>query len=71
MLSDIDYLLLAGQNIGKIGALQMIARFAPGEIIAYTDDDVFFLPGWLDTHLKIIDTYPGWAWSPASTSAPT
>ena len=55
---DIDYLILAGQNIGKIGALQLIARFAPGEIIAYTDDDIFFLPGWLETHLKIIDTFP-------------
>ena len=56
---EIDYLLLSGRNIGKIGALQMIARLAPGEIIAYTDDDVFFLPGWLENHLKIMDTYPG------------
>jgi hypothetical protein len=56
---EIDYLLLSGRNIGKIGALQMISRLAPGEIIAYTDDDVFFLPGWLETHLKIIDTYQG------------
>jgi len=56
---EIDYLLLSGRNIGKIGALQMIARFAPGEIVGYTDDDVFFLPGWLENHLKIIDTYPG------------
>jgi glycosyltransferase involved in cell wall biosynthesis len=55
----VDYLVLSSRNVGKIGALQMIARFAPGEIIAYTDDDVFFLPGWLETHLKIIDTYPG------------
>jgi hypothetical protein len=56
---DIDYLVLSARNVGKIGALQMITRFAPGEIIAYTDDDVFFLPGWLEIHLKIIDTYPG------------
>ena len=56
---DIDYLMLSSQNVGKIGALQMITRFAPGEVIAYTDDDIFFLPGWLETHLKIIDTYPG------------
>jgi glycosyltransferase involved in cell wall biosynthesis len=55
---DIDYLLLSARNIGKIGALQMITRFSPGAIIAYTDDDIFFLPGWLETHLKIIDTYP-------------
>jgi glycosyltransferase involved in cell wall biosynthesis len=54
----IQYLLLSSQNIGKIGALQMIARAAPGEVIAYTDDDIFFLPGWLDMHLKIIETYP-------------
>jgi glycosyltransferase involved in cell wall biosynthesis len=54
----IQYLMFSSQNIGKIGALQMIARAAPGEIIAYTDDDIFFLPGWLDTHLKIIETYP-------------
>lgn len=57
--SKINYLLLASQNIGKIGALQMIARAAPGEIVAYNDDDIFFLPGWLETHLKIIDNYPG------------
>ena len=54
----IDYLFLSGSNIGKIGALQFIFNAAPGEIVAYTDDDVFFLPGWLDAHLKIIDTYP-------------
>jgi len=55
---DVDYLLLSGRNIGKIGALQMIVRTSPGEILAYADDDVFFLPGWLEAHLKIIDTYP-------------
>ncbi len=26
--------------------------------MAYTDDDVFHLPGWLGEHLKIIDTFP-------------
>jgi glycosyl transferase family 2 len=54
----IHYLILSSRNIGKIGALQVIFNAAPGEIIAYTDDDVFFLPGWLDEHLKIIDTFP-------------
>lgn len=54
----IDYLMLSHRNIGKIGALQQIFKAAPGEIIAYTDDDVFFLPGWLDEHLKILETYP-------------
>jgi len=54
----INYLMLSERNIGKIGALQMIFKAAPGELIAYTDDDVFFLPGWLDEHLKILETYP-------------
>jgi glycosyltransferase involved in cell wall biosynthesis len=54
----INYLILSGSNIGKISALQVIFRAAPGEIVAYSDDDVFFLPGWLDAHLKIMETYP-------------
>lgn len=54
----INYLILSSQNIGKLGALQIIFHAAPGEIIAYSDDDIFFLPGWLEKHLKILDTYP-------------
>ena len=55
---NIDLLLLSSINIGKIGALQIMCKAAPGEIIAYCDDDVFFLPGWLKRHLEVIDAYP-------------
>jgi glycosyltransferase involved in cell wall biosynthesis len=54
----INYLVLSSRNIGKIGALHEIFHAAPGEVVAYTDDDVFFLPGWLEAHLNILDTYP-------------
>jgi glycosyltransferase involved in cell wall biosynthesis len=54
----INYLMLSSTNIGKIGALHEIFRAAPGEIVAYTDDDVFFMPGWLQAHLDILDAYP-------------
>jgi glycosyltransferase involved in cell wall biosynthesis len=54
----IDFLILSSKNIGKIGALQVMLKAAPGEVIAYCDDDVFFLPGWLERHLEVIDTYP-------------
>ncbi|MFW5713984.1 MAG: glycosyltransferase family A protein [Brevefilum sp.] len=54
----IDYLMLSKRNIGKLNALRVIFNSAPGEIVAYTDDDVFHLPGWLKAHLEIIDTYP-------------
>lgn len=55
---SIDYLILSKRNIGKLNALRMIFDAAPGKIVAYTDDDVFHLPGWLKSHLEIIDTYP-------------
>jgi hypothetical protein len=54
----IDFLILSKHNIGKLNALNVIFNTAPGEIVAYTDDDVFHLPGWLRTHLEIIDTFP-------------
>jgi len=54
----IDYLMLSKQNIGKLNALRMIFDAAPGEIVAYTDDDIFHLPGWLGAHLQVIDTFP-------------
>jgi len=54
----IDFLILSSQNIGKIGALQIMLKATPGEIIAYCDDDVFMLPGWLERHLEVIDAYP-------------
>ena len=54
----ITYLILSGSNIGKIGALHVLFSAAPGEIIAYSDDDVFFLPGWLEEHVKVLETYP-------------
>jgi glycosyltransferase involved in cell wall biosynthesis len=54
----IHYLLLSSRNIGKIGAFQIMFNAAPGEIVAYSDDDILFCPGWLEAHLEIIDTYP-------------
>lgn len=55
---QIDTLLLSAQNIGKLNALWRIAHTAQGSVIAYTDDDVYHLKGWLPEHLKILDTYP-------------
>lgn len=54
----IDFLLSSHTNLGKIGALQLMFRAAPGEVVAYTDDDFYFHPGWLDAQLQVVDTYP-------------
>jgi glycosyltransferase involved in cell wall biosynthesis len=54
----IQYLILSSQNIGINGALKMMVNAAPGEVIAYSQDDVLFYPNWLQTHLEILDTFP-------------
>ena len=54
----IDYLILSDRNIGKIGALKILFHAVPGEIVAYSDDDILFYPGWIEAHLEILETYP-------------
>ena len=55
---SVQYLFEASENIGKIGAFQIMFEAVPGELIAYADDDIFFYPGWLPAHLALIDGYP-------------
>lgn len=54
----IQYLALAGTNIGKAAALNFILGATPGEYIAYSDGDAFFFPGWLEAHMDILKTFP-------------
>jgi len=54
----IQYLMLSKKNLGKGGAWNMIFSGAPGEIIAYTDNDVQFYPGWLSNSVSLLESYP-------------
>ena len=54
----IQYLILSEKNVGKGGAWNVMLPGAPGEIIAYTDSDVLFSPGWLKRSVEILDTFP-------------
>lgn len=54
----VNFLLLSQKNIGKIDALRILFQAAPGEIIAYSDDDILFYPGWLEAHLEILEYFP-------------
>lgn len=54
----IQYLILSEKNIGKGGAWNVMLQAAPGEIIAYTDGDIYFNPGWLSASVQILETYP-------------
>lgn len=55
---EIDYLTLSARNVGKIRALKFIVEAAPGEIVAYADDDILFQPGWLEPQLQVLETFP-------------
>jgi len=54
----IQYLILSEKNLGKGGAWDIIFPAAPGEVIAYSDSDALFSPGWLEASLEILNTYP-------------
>ncbi len=54
----IQYLILSEKNVGKGGAWNVIFPGAPGEIIAYTDSDVLFSPGWLRRSVDILEAFP-------------
>jgi hypothetical protein len=44
--------------MGKGGAWNSMLQAAPGEIIAYTDNDAFFYPGWLSKSLAVLEIFP-------------
>jgi hypothetical protein len=54
----LQYLFLSEKNLGKGGAWNVMLGGAPGEIIAYADNDVLFHPGWLAESLKLLETFP-------------
>lgn len=55
---SIQYLILSDKNIGKSGAWNFIFGAAPGEYVAYTDNDLYFYPGWLSVLLNVLETFP-------------
>lgn len=54
----IQYLYLSSRNLGKGGAWNAMLAGAPGEIIAYTDNDCLFYPGWLSRSMALLETFP-------------
>lgn len=54
----IQYLLLSEKNLGKGGAWNIILAGAPGEIVAYSDSDILYYPGWLSRSVELLETFP-------------
>lgn len=55
---NIQYLILSEKNLGKGGAWNIILAGAPGEIIAYSDSDILYYPGWLARSVELLETFP-------------
>ena len=54
---NIEYLLLSQKNLGKGGAWNLLFGGAPGEIIAYTDNDVLFSKNWLKESVSLLGDF--------------
>ena len=55
---EIQFLILSEKNIGKVGAWNVLFSAAPGEIVAYSDSDIYFLTNWLEELLIILENFP-------------
>ena len=54
----IQYLILSDKNLGKGGAWNVMLNGAPGEIIAYADNDCLYYKNWMSRSLEVLETYP-------------
>jgi hypothetical protein len=47
-------------NVGKTAArTSMIRMLPPGSIVCYSDDDMYFYPGWLRPQIELLQHFPG------------
>lgn len=56
-LGKFDWLFLSHHNLGKNGALNWILSSMPNEYIVYSDSDVFYRKGWLESSLEIFSAF--------------
>ncbi|MFQ5924154.1 MAG: glycosyltransferase family A protein, partial [Anaerolineales bacterium] len=54
----VTFVYRSAVNVGKLAALRLITDAAPGELIAFSDDDVYHYPGWLEAELEVHDNFP-------------
>jgi glycosyltransferase involved in cell wall biosynthesis len=57
-LGYIQFLILSDKNLGVGGAWDIVFAASPGKVIAYSDYDILYRPGWLDESLRVLETFP-------------
>lgn len=55
---DINFLILSSENLGYNAALNEIYNFCDGTYLSYSDDDVYFHDGWLESAIDIHKGFP-------------
>lgn len=55
---EIDYLILSKRNVGRPNAIRQILRSCPGDNVVCTDGDMYFYPGWVQSHLEVLEAFP-------------
>ena len=55
---EIDQLLVSHRNLGKVGGWNLLFSAAQGETVAYADSDVYFMPGWYEASLAVLEAFP-------------
>jgi glycosyltransferase involved in cell wall biosynthesis len=55
---NIQFLILSEKNLGVGGAWDIIFAASPGKVIAYSDYDILYRPGWLEESLRVLETFP-------------
>jgi len=54
----IQFLHFSAYNLKKLGGMNALFSIAPGEFVAFADSDVYFLPGWLEESLRVLEAFP-------------
>lgn len=54
----VNQILLCERNIGSLNGKRLALLACPGDTVVYSDCDVFFQPGWLETFLSVRRAFP-------------
>lgn len=54
----IDTLILNGRNLGKMNAQMQLLHAATGDLVFYSDGDIFYRSGWMRSHLEVLQAFP-------------
>ena len=55
---QIQQLILSSENVGKVGAWNVLFTSAQSDIVSYCDSDVYFFKDWLKDSIEVLKAFP-------------